>query len=118
MSEARSSERRASGGGPPWLRRVVAILHDSGMAPRLGELAAEGGVHPAHLTRTFRRFYGSTPGEYARNVRLCRAIVLVRTSRQPIGRIAIEAGFFDQSHFTRWVKRKTGMTPRELRQSQ
>jgi len=34
-----------------------------------------------------------------------------------IGDIALEAGFFDQSHFTRAFKRHTGLTPREYRQS-
>jgi AraC family transcriptional regulator len=117
VASARSHERRVTGTPPQWLNAIVERLHDAPVELNLSELAAEAGVHPAHLARAFRKYFRTSPGEYARDVRLEHAIELLRTSREPIGTIALRAGFFDQSHFTRCVKRKTGMTPGELRRS-
>lgn len=102
-------------GAPRWLRMVIERLHDVPADVPLSQLAADAGVHPTHLTRAFRKHLGKSPGEYARQIRLNRAIERVTTSQESIGKIAVESGFFDQAHFNRCVKRRTGMTPRELR---
>jgi AraC family transcriptional regulator len=115
VETARAYERTDAGNAPPWLRAVVERLRDDSNLPQLSELAVEAGVHPAHLTRSFRKHFHSTPGEYARRVRLDRAIELLTSTDQPIGRIALQAGFFDQSHFTRCVRQATGMSPGALR---
>jgi AraC family transcriptional regulator len=102
-------------GAPGWMRVVIDRMHDGPGDVRLSQLAADAGVHPTHLTRAFRKHLGKSPGEYARQIRLNRAIERLTTSQESIGQIAVEAGFFDQAHFTRCVKQQTGMTPRELR---
>lgn len=33
------------------------------------------------------------------------------SKRLPISQVGLEAGFFDQSHFTRWFKKILGITP-------
>ncbi|NNM32655.1 MAG: helix-turn-helix domain-containing protein, partial [Gemmatimonadetes bacterium] len=40
---------------------------------------------------------------------------MIRESEEPIGRIAIRAGFADQSHFTRVFRSSRGTTPGALR---
>jgi AraC family transcriptional regulator len=115
VETARAYERTDAGHAPRWLQNVVARLRDDTALPQLSELAVDAGVHPAHLTRAFRKHFHSTPGEYARRARLERAIALLTSTEEPIGHIAVRAGFFDQSHFTRCVKQATGMSPGELR---
>lgn len=83
----------------------------------LQSLAAEAGVHPATLTRAFRRAYGVPPGEYLRRLRLDRAVHATSTSDRPLSEIALEAGFSDQAHFTRAFKRATGWTPGAYRRA-
>ncbi len=101
---------------PPWLMRVREQLHDEfSSAVRLGELARTAGVHPVHLARAFRKHFGASPGEYLRRLRLAWARdQIVRTAR-PVSRIALEAGFADQSHFTRAFRGRYGVTPARLR---
>jgi AraC-like DNA-binding protein len=41
----------------------------------------------------------------------------LRDSEDPVAKIAVAAGFFDQSHFTRAFKRIVGTTPARFRQS-
>jgi AraC family transcriptional regulator len=83
---------------------------------RLGELAAETGVHPTHLARAFRARYGVSVGEYGRRIRLAWAATEIVRGDAPLAAVAAEAGFADQSHFTRLFKRHIGTTPARYRQ--
>jgi AraC family transcriptional regulator len=95
----------------PWLRRVIDRLEaDLTDAPTLTELAAEVGVHPAHLSRAFRQVRGETVGEYLRRRRVEQAERALAGPR-PLAEIAADAGFADQAHFTRVFRRHFGMTP-------
>jgi AraC family transcriptional regulator len=101
---------------PDWLAQVRELLHES-VGQRLGtaELAATVGVHPTHLARVFRAHHGVTPGEYARRVRLEWAAEQLASTDVPLALLAAEAGFADQSHFTRAFKCRTGLTPAQFR---
>ena len=116
-----TAERATSERGGPWLARVRELLHDR--APEqasLRELADAVGRHPTHVARVFRREYGLSVGEYARSLRLEWAATRLALDDAPLAEVALEAGFADQSHFTRAFRRHTGVTPgryRELRRS-
>lgn len=97
---------------PCCLRQARAFL-DAHFADQvsLAEAAAAAGVHPSHLARVFRRQMGCSVGEYIRVLRVdfaCRELV---RGRLPLSQIAMAAGFTDQSHLTRCVRQRTGMTP-------
>jgi len=74
-------------------------------------------VHPAYLARTFRSHFGTPLGSYARRLRLTWAASQLSSTDDPIARIALEAGFFDQSHFTRAFRQSYGMTPLAYRKA-
>lgn len=102
---------------PPWLMRVKELLHDRALeSPRLGDIAAIVSVHPGHLSREFRRFFGVVPGEYLRQLRIDFAARQLVESDAPMGEIALAAGFTDQAHFSRAFRRAMGKTPSEHRQ--
>ncbi|NNM34326.1 MAG: helix-turn-helix transcriptional regulator [Gemmatimonadetes bacterium] len=120
LGEAGRAFHRATRAGtpPPWLSRVVDLLSSRFReCITLEELAREAGVHPMHLTRVFRRFEGCSVGQAQRELRLAWAERMIRESEEPIGRIAIRAGFADQSHFTRVFRASRGTTPGALRRS-
>ncbi len=99
-----------------WLVAAEELLR-SRFAERigLGELAAAVGVHPAHLARSFRARHGVSVGEYVRRQRLERAATELARSDTPLALVATQAGFADQSHFTRLFKHRTGVTPARFR---
>lgn len=103
---------------PAWLRRVRERL-DEDFAGNIAaaELADEAGVHPVHLATVFRKFYGATVGEYLRSRRIEFATSLLTKREIPLADIALDAGFSDQSHFTRVFRKSTGMTPGSFRES-
>jgi AraC family transcriptional regulator len=109
---------RAIGLGPPlWLERTTALLQDEyARSLSLSDVSTAAGVHPAHLSRVFRRFHGCTIGEYLRKVRVEEACRQLVSSDATVADIALRLGFADQSHLCRTIKRITGTTPTRYRQ--
>jgi AraC family transcriptional regulator len=100
----------------PWLGRARELLH-AHFAGRLSvaEVAAAVGVHPAHLAREFRHHHRRTVGEYVRQLRVEFACRQIASTDTPLSQVAVEAGFFDQSHFARTFKLLTGLSPAAYR---
>jgi AraC family transcriptional regulator len=108
---------RGLGRPPSWLSSAEELLRARiGDSVGLSELAAAVGVNAAHLARVFRARYGISVGEYGRRVRLDWAAAEVARGDRPIVEIATEAGFADQSHFTRLFRRHVGTTPARFRE--
>jgi AraC family transcriptional regulator len=100
---------------PLWLRQARDFLHAHFTESLSVEaVAATVDMHPAHLIRTFRQYYGCTLGDYVRRLRVEYASHLLSASEMPLSQIALETGFADQSHFSRTFKSLTGMTPTEF----
>jgi AraC-like DNA-binding protein len=76
----------------------------------LAEVGRALGVSPAHLVRSFTATFGIAPHQYlvARRVDAARWRLL---DGQPIARVAVDVGFYDQAHFTRQFKRHVGTPP-------
>jgi transcriptional regulator GlxA family with amidase domain len=54
-------------------------------------------------------------GDYVLRLRLLMAQRRLRETADAIGRIAVDCGFYDQSHFTRAFKAHTGLAPQQYR---
>jgi transcriptional regulator GlxA family with amidase domain len=81
----------------------------------LNRVARAVGLSKYYLERVFRRATGLPLQRYMIMLRLESAKKLLECSPKPIADIALELGFFDQSHFTNVFKRFTGVTPRAYR---
>ncbi len=112
------SSRPRRGAPPRWLQDARDYIHANWTArPSLADIARAGGIHPASLVRGFRAHLRCSPGEYLRRVRLEHARNALMTTQRSIADIALEAGFYDQSHFTNAFRRHFGITPAQLRSS-
>jgi AraC family transcriptional regulator len=101
-----------------WLRDAYDELRDRFLdPPSTAELATHVGVHPAHLARAFRLRYGDSPGGFVRRCRLEWAAERLIATEVPLACLAAEAGFADQSHFTRAFRRVFGITPASYRRA-
>jgi len=99
-----------------WLQEAYELLHEHyRAAPTAGEIAARVGVHPSHLARRFRAHYRESLGGCARRLRLEWAAGELLRSDIPLVCLARDAGFVDQSHFTRVFKDRFGITPARYR---
>jgi AraC family transcriptional regulator len=101
---------------PAWFRTVVEPLHEQAREDvSVAEVAGAVSVHPAHLARVLRWPTGLSIGSYVRRLRLEWAAAQSATTDAPLGTVAADAGFADQSQCTRAFKRHTGLTPGNYR---
>ncbi len=115
---ARHKNQEARAGAPAWLLQARAMVHARfAESLSLPEVAGAVGVHPVHLARTFRRHYRSSIGAYIRQLRLEYACRELTTSDRPLADIALAAGFVDQSHLSRSLRRFVGMSPASFRRN-
>jgi AraC family transcriptional regulator len=99
-----------------WMPIVLDLLHaEFDQKLDLTTIASRAGIHPVHLAREFRKHQGRTVGDYIRRVRTDAACQRLSRSDEPISEIALQTGFFDQSHLTRTLKNLTGYTPAQYR---
>jgi AraC family transcriptional regulator len=101
---------------PRWLNTARDLLHDRCCDDlTIAEIADTVGIHPIHLSRTFRKFFGCGAGEYLRSCRIERAADALRSESTSIADVASTFGFADQSHFSKAFRRALGITPAEFR---
>jgi AraC family transcriptional regulator len=77
----------------------------------LAQVARASGVHPVYLGQAFRQEFGETLGIYLNRIRVRAAAERLANSDLPLSAIALDFGFYDQSHFTRIFRQLTGATP-------
>jgi AraC-like DNA-binding protein len=89
-------------------RRAVRLLETDEV--RVDDAAKRLGVTTRHLRRAFVENIGIGPKDFARTVRLQRAVLGAATSKD-WGRIAGEAGYYDQAHLIADFRDLIGLTP-------
>ncbi|MBQ0825382.1 helix-turn-helix transcriptional regulator [Streptomyces tagetis] len=110
VEEAALALAADSGPADPLAARIVAALQ----AGRSVAATADGlGVGARRLHRRSLAAFGYGPKTLARVLRLQRALALARGGT-PLAETAALAGFADQAHLTRDIRRLTGLPPREL----
>jgi AraC family transcriptional regulator len=112
----RSRRKREVNGKPDWLLRTEKSIHEH-FTERLSvnDLAGHVHVHPAHLSVEFRKYHRCSIGDYIRDLRIKRACQQLVNSNQSLSEMALDSGFYDQSHFSRTFKQVIGMTPAQYR---
>lgn len=92
------------------VKRVLGGAH--GALPSIAQLAAGVGMSETTLRRLFKKAFGTTIVEYARNERLEAARVMLRDRRFQIAEIAYRIGYSDPANFTTAFKHRFGYPPK------
>ena len=82
----------------------------------LAGAARAAAITPQHLIRLFRAHYDTTPGRYLWSLRVERGAGLLTASGLTVAEIADRCGFKNPFHFSRLLRQKQGLSPRQLRQ--
>ncbi len=102
---------------PTALSGSAKTLHMSPEAPlSIGKIAKADHLSKFHFIRKFKRFSGLTPHRFVLQSRVRKAQQLIENG-MPLADVALTAGFFDQSHFTKCFKKAVGLTPLEYKQA-
>lgn len=97
----------------PWQETIAKQLMlnslDSGIS--VTTLADACALSRSHFTRKFKESTHVPPQEWLRQQRVQKSKELLSCSTMLLAEIAVECGFYDQSHFCRVFMRAEGMTP-------
>lgn len=98
-----------------WLETLAMMLVTEQYGS-IAEMAVQCGVSHEHASRACKRWFGMSPTELRRESRLQMAIDLLENGATP-AEAAADAGFSDQPHLTRILKRATGRTPANFKRT-
>jgi AraC-like DNA-binding protein len=105
---------------PPAVARAAAFLRAAWADMPLrrvpvAELAAAAALSPSQLTRVFRGWFGTAPGEVLEQARLDRAEQLLLRSDLTVTAVAHACGFADAAHLTHRFRAVHGIPPGRFR---
>ena len=78
-------------------------------------LAEKAELSSPHFCRIFKKSTGLSPHRYILLQRIAKAKLLLDSSTMSLLDIALQCGFYDQSHFNLQFRNFTGMTPKAYR---
>lgn len=78
----------------------------------LDDLSKLSGLNKYTLLRNFTKQRGITPYQYLETIRIGEAKKLLEKGVNPLD-AAMQTGFVDQSHFTKFFKKLIGLTPKQ-----
>ena len=104
-------ERKEAGGNRRAVELIRTLIHDQYSEPlRLEAMSQHAGMSLYQLIRQFKRRMGLTPHAYLTQIRLEAAIREMRRGAS-LAEAGLQAGFYDQSAFTKHFKHAYGITP-------
>lgn len=112
--EAELVERLPEAGPPRVVAYGVEELRKGGEAARLAEVAEAVGLSQRRFIELFRWHVGVGPKVFQRVQRFQAALRMAHGGRRVSwSELALECGYYDQSHFVRDFREFSGMTPGE-----
>ena len=85
----------------------------------LEDISKEVGFSEAYITRIFKKKFGLSPHAFLVNQKINRAKnKLLNSPNEDISQLAVEIGFYDQSHFTNTFKRYFSLTPKQYQKGE
>jgi signal transduction histidine kinase/AraC-like DNA-binding protein len=103
----------------PFIEKVEKIIEKNlqNQSFEITELASQMGVSRSSLQRKIKKTANMSPSEFIREVRLKKAVKLIKSDEYNIDEIAIIVGFNSTSYFIRSFKKKYEMTPTAFKQN-
>jgi len=104
------------GKGQIMVKRFFHLIEENNQKNlSLSDYAAMIGVTPNHLTQTVKLLTGKTSSQIVKDKQLLEIKRLLVHTNLSVSEIANQLNFEDQSYFTKFFKRETGMTPLQYR---
>jgi YesN/AraC family two-component response regulator len=103
---------------PENIGRSIAFIEKNLISPLdLDQIARQACMSKFHFCRIFKKYIGTTPMQYVINLRLRKAVTLLKRKDLKICDIALKSGFNDLSEFNKQFKKLYGSPPSSFRES-
>jgi len=100
-----------------WAPVLETIISNYAEPLSMAFLAAKVSLSVSQFDRRFKKRFLTTPRKYLTSVRINAACQLLSSTDLPIASIALQTGFYDQSHFTKQFTTVKGTTPARYRRN-
>lgn len=102
------------------LYRRIQLAHDYirsfyNKPIRLRDIAQTVCLSPNHLLRSYSEVFGKTPHQHISELRVSKALKLLRKSEMSITDITFEIGFYNPVSFSKMFRQHVGMSPMQFR---
>lgn len=94
---------------------LIQYINDHFMERSLTQIAGEFHIHPNYLTRLLKKHIGKGYMEMVNELRMERAVFLLKNTPLTINEIADESGFSNFNHFYKHFKKTHNITPKQYR---
>lgn len=99
-----------------WVNKVKEFINDRPLETiSLNKLSLEFSLHPNYIIHKFKEITGYKLSDYLTKIRLEHSIKQLIENEKNLTNIALESGFYDQSHFNRNFKKQLETTPSHFR---
>jgi AraC-like DNA-binding protein len=105
--------KRGKGSSPAADPRAAAAAAALRQGHSVGDAAGMIGLSQRQMERLWLDWFGLSPRRYRRILRLRQAVKWARNG-ESLAEAALHAGYVDQSHFNRDVRKLSGVAPRAL----
>ena len=110
-------EKRFNSVSKKEINRALDYLHTNiNQDFSLNEVADLIGLSKYHFIRLFKKETGQTPYQYYLDLKIEKAVELIKTNQYSITDICFICGFKDHSHFSRMFIKKMGITPSHFKE--
>ena len=94
---------------------AVKYIHSeyTGDTISIAKLAEMCGISETYFRKIFSNVKGCSPVDYINSLKLSRAKELLKSEMYTVSEVAELSGFHDECYFSRFFKKKTGISPSE-----
>lgn len=97
-------------------KKSFAILEHYAEDITLADLSKSANISKSERSRCFKLSLNTTPYKYLTEYRLSMAAQLLKTTREPVGIIAVSVGLHQMNHFGKCFREKTCYSPKAYRE--
>jgi transcriptional regulator GlxA family with amidase domain len=97
-------------------RKVIDYMdHNFTEKIDLDRLSGIAGISVGHFCRLFKQITGMSAIDYINNLRIDKAVELIKSSDRNMTEIAMNCGFSDSNYFSRIFKKQKKISPMQMR---
>ena len=112
----RLDQVRSRASGEARFAKVIEHMHrEPETALSSAEMAKMCGLSQSQFDRSFRAVFRTSARQYLLKVRIETACRKLAETEDTVAALAVELGFFDHAHFTRYFRQLMGVTPAAYR---
>lgn len=97
---------------PKYFKESIQRIRSRAGEISISSLASNLGISQSKLEKDYKEFLGLSPKDYACLIRFRNALLLKKESSN-LTDLAYRSGYYDQAHFIREFKKRTGQNPKQ-----